>query len=46
MEQLDQIRISLASSNKQEREAIDLFHRHPGIDSPWEPARRTARNAL
>ncbi len=46
MEPLDRIRISLASSSKQEREVIDLFHRHPGINGPREPARCTARNAL
>jgi len=34
MEPLDRIRISLASSSKQEREVIDLFHRHPGINGP------------
>jgi hypothetical protein len=46
MEPLDRIRISLASSSKQEREVIDLLHRHPGINGPREKARCTARNAL
>jgi hypothetical protein len=38
MEQLNRMRLSLASSSKQEREVIDLFHRHPGINGAWDPA--------
>jgi hypothetical protein len=38
MEQLDRMRISLASSSKQEREVIDMFHRHPGINGLLETA--------
>jgi hypothetical protein len=38
MEQLDRMRISLASSSKQEREVIDMFHRHPIINGLLETA--------